>query len=173
MSVKSIGSYQNVTHILALGASIVTTIVFGIGFLTEKQLIYHVLHYSELITPNYGLLIYLALLAAVFASYLIASRAKHEFLGSILALCAVGAIFPIVKLTDHFYPSPYLLTLAAPAVFHLTTVLLHRLSVENVVAEPLESENIDAEYGEVPAYVALSHDGIGSLSASAETSACS
>lgn len=131
--------WEAVTRAIAKWGSLVTAIVFGIGFLSDRELMNKIASFDAVYMKNTTAQAYMVLLMAVFVSYLFAGKQKMEVLGSLLVFASVGAIYLWCHVGMEFSPGPQLLVLALPAVFYLLSGAMHRWS-GNVCGTSVDSE---------------------------------
>jgi hypothetical protein len=117
MNATNVRECESVTRVIAVWGSVVAAVIFGIGFLTDRALSYHIV---------IGQAEQIALVLLVFAGYLLAWKKSCEACGSILALVAVGAFWAWCRIQNPESPNPFFLVIAVPALFHLLAVAFHR-----------------------------------------------
>ena len=117
MSNASIRKCELITRSIARWGSVVAAIMFGIAFLTDKSLSYAIVS---------GQALQIALVLAVFIGYLLAWKKRHEAIGSLLAIAAVGIYYLWSQVNIDFTLGPFYSVVALPALFHLLAVAFHR-----------------------------------------------
>lgn len=138
MNVLSIRELGEATHLGALYGSAVACLTFAIGFSTEQYLPDMIKGFFTGNTAGLDLATYIALIAAVFISYLLAAKKGYAILGSVLATGFVVAIFACCQVSHDFYPSTSLLVMICPALLHVLAGQFYRLSPESEVSSQHE-----------------------------------
>jgi len=118
MNANAVRECELVARAVAMWGSLAAAVVFGISFLTDQALSYHLVT-SE--AEQIGLIL------LVFAGYLLAWRTRFEVAGSLLALAAAAAYWTWCRTQVDGIPAPIFLVVALPAAFHLSAVAFHRL----------------------------------------------
>ena len=106
-----------VTRNIARWGSLVAAIIFGVAFVTDERLSWEIV---------VGQADQIALMVAVFVGYALAWTQRFEALGSVIVVVAVVALCTVFWVKSDMPPDPFLLGVAAPALFHLGAVTLRR-----------------------------------------------
>lgn len=117
MNATTLRECESITRVVALWGSVLAAIVFGFGFLTDRMLSYSLV---------VGQADQIVLVLLVFGGYLLAWKKEYEVIGSVLALVAVTVFYAWCSLYEEVILHPVVLVVAAPALFHLLAVALHR-----------------------------------------------
>lgn len=146
MSVRKILEIENVSRTAAIWGSAAAAIIFGIGFATDTQLLSSFYAFRVQGLTKTIVFPYFGLLTVIFGSYLLAGKRAWELSGSVLAIIAVFALYAWCLVSHKFYPGPYLVALALPAILHIFAVSIHRASeVSEPESRKPESRNIDEQ----------------------------
>ena len=112
---------------VARWSSVIVALLVGYFFITDKWFwgwaVNHERYFADLFLKHRfdsGLIV-LAMIG-----YTLAWRRKFETLGSIVALISIATVYLSYTFVFPPGPSPYLLALGIPAVFHLFADYLHR-----------------------------------------------
>lgn len=117
MNATTIRECESVSRAIALLGSVVAAIVFGAAFLTDVVISYPVVA---------GQADQIVLVLLIFSGYLLAWKKKYEVVGSIVALAAVAVFCAWCLFVEKVNPSPYILVVALPALFHLAAVAFQK-----------------------------------------------
>ena len=105
------------TRSIARWGSAAAAVIFGIAFVTDRALSWHV------VSPQ---VVQVGLIVAMFVGYAMAWARRREALGSVIALASMIAAFVVYAVANYPPPNLFFLAVGAPALFHLIAVILHR-----------------------------------------------
>ena len=121
MNATAIYESETVTRSIARWGSAAAAIMFGVAFVTDRALSWHIVS-SQVVQ--------IGLIVAMFAFYALALTKRFETLGSALALVSMIAVYVIymviLALVNNPPPSLWFLVVGTPALFHLMAIVLHR-----------------------------------------------
>ena len=121
MDATTIYESETVTRSIARWGSAVAAIMFGVAFVTDGALSWHIVSSQA---------VQIGLIVAIFAGYALALTKRFEALGSVLVLVCMIAVYVIymvpLALTNAPPPSLWFLVIGTPALFHLMAIVLHR-----------------------------------------------
>ena len=129
MNATTIHETESVARFIACLSSAAAVIMFGVAFVTDRALSWHVVSAQ---------LLQIGLILAIFVGYAIAWTKRCEALGSMIALLSMVAAFVsyVVPLSPHvprhFY---FFLAVGMPALFHLMAIALRRYVFTRIVAK--------------------------------------
>ncbi|QEG34762.1 hypothetical protein [Bythopirellula goksoeyrii] len=118
MNNSTITEIEKVNRSIARWGSVVAAILFAVGFLTDPRLS------ANLVIAEWE---QIALILVVFVGYLLAWKNRFELTGSMIALCAMAGYWIWCRMCVNQLPNPIVFMLAAPALFHVLAVLVHRV----------------------------------------------
>lgn len=118
MNATAIQECESVSRAIARWGSVAAAAIFGIGFLTDEALSYH------LVTGN---VLQISFILLIFAGYLLAWCNTFEVLGSTLAIAAAFACWIWCQMQCAGSLRPIFFAVAGPALFHLLAVAFHQL----------------------------------------------
>jgi hypothetical protein len=123
MNATTIHESEIVTRSIARWGSAAAAIIFGVTFVTDRALSWHI------ISPQ---VVQIGLIVAMFAFYALAWTKRLEVLGCVIALVSMIAAYVVYMalfdLMDNPPPSLWFLAVGAPALFHLVAIVLHRFT---------------------------------------------
>ncbi|MEM8946545.1 MAG: hypothetical protein AAGD11_15335 [Planctomycetota bacterium] len=140
---QTMSRLAHLTRIIAVVTSGAAALLFAAALATEPQLDYQLGQYLAGRETNPVLPGLLAILAVTFLGYLAATRTKSARTGGLVALGGVLALYAWCQFSFDLTLSPVVLTIAAPAVFHLLSDKLRRASLQSetdLAGEPSADE---------------------------------
>ena len=121
MNTTTIYESEIVTRSIARWGSAAAAIIFGLTFVTDRVLSWHVVSQQ---------LIQIGLIVVMFAFYTLAWTKRFETLGSAFAILsmitAYVAYMVAFERVSNPPPSMWFLAVGIPALFHLIAIVLHR-----------------------------------------------
>ena len=121
MNATAIHESEIVTRSIARWGSAAAFIIFGVAFVTDRALSWHIVSTQ---------VVQIGLIVAIFAGYALALTKQTEALGSVIALlCTIAAYVAYMvalALMNNPPPKLFFFALGVPALFHLVAMVLHR-----------------------------------------------
>ena len=147
MNTPRIQGLRSAIRFSAICGSAIAAFAFALAFAGERHLSYQIERFLAGKEEGPGLVVYLGLICLVFACYLLASKSRLAQPAGILAIAAVAAVFAWCQLHLGFLPSPYLMAMALPALFHIVAVGILRPARGR---EPVPAQNETAGFATAP-----------------------